>query len=228
MYNNIKLCVQYKNTRSEFFPCMVGVRQGENLSPFLFSLFLNDLEDYFKELNGLPLQLIKDKCYNELHVFLEMFVLMYADDTVIFADSCEGMQNALNIFESYCKKWKLTVNTGKTKVMIFSKRKVRENLEFILNGEILEIVENYTYLGILVNYNGSFVGAKKKLVEQSQKALFSVYTKIRNLNLPIDIQLKLFDYLVEPILLYGAEVWGFENLDIIERVHLQFCKRKYM
>ena len=55
MYTNIKSCVQYNNTKSDFFPCMIGVRQGENLSPFLFSIFLNDLEDYFRELHVLPI-----------------------------------------------------------------------------------------------------------------------------------------------------------------------------
>ena len=34
----------------------------------------------------------------------------------------------------------------------------------------------------------------------------------------------LFDKIVLPILLYGSEIWGFENLDILERVHLKFCK----
>ena len=31
--------------------------------------------------------------------------------------------------------------------------------------------------------------------------------------------------MVEPILLYGSEIWGYENIKIIEQVHLQFCKR---
>jgi len=37
--------------------------------------------------------------------------------------------------------------------------------------------------------------------------------KIRNQNIPIDLQLKL----VEPIILYGSEVWGFENIQIMEK-----------
>ena len=45
-------------------------------------------------------------------------------------------------------------------------------------------------------YNGSFVHTKKKLVEQAQKALYAVYYKIRNLQLPIDLQLTIFDSLV--------------------------------
>jgi hypothetical protein len=31
--------------------------------------------------------------------------------------------------------------------------------------------------------------------------------------------------MIEPILLYGSEVWGYENLKILEQIHLKFCKR---
>ena len=44
-------------------------------------------------------------------------------------------------------------------------------------------------------------------------------------SIPTDLQLKLFDSLVTPILLYSAEVWGFENKGNIEKMHLQFCKK---
>jgi hypothetical protein len=61
-------------------------------------------------------------------------------------------------------------------------------------------------------YCRSFVHTKKKLVEQAQKALYAVYYKIRNLQLPIDLQLKIFHSLVAPILLYGSEVWGVVSI----------------
>ena len=48
--------------------------------------------------------------------------------------------------------------------------------------------------------------------------------KSKKLRLPIDIQLELFDRLVVPIMIYGSEVWGFENLKQIEAVHTQYCK----
>ncbi len=226
MYDNIKSCIVSNDKKSDFFACMKGVRQGENVSPFLFSIFLNDLEDYFVEFDALPLETICDKIQDKLHIFIRLFILLYADDTVIFSESKEGMQKALDVFQNYCDKWKLSVNLTKTKVIVFSKRKSRQRaLNFTLNGAELDIVDSLTYLGIVFNYNGNFTNAKKKLVEQSQKSLFAIYKKIRNHNIPIDIQLKLFDSLVEPILLYGSEVWGFENLEIIEKVHLQFCKR---
>jgi hypothetical protein len=139
MYNDIKSCVQYNGSQSEFFPCLTGVRQGENLFSFLFSIFLNDLEDFFRQLDGEPLKIIQEKLENELHIFYQIFVILYADDTVILSETKEGMQQALDIFESYCEIWKLQVNVAKTKVMIFRKRKTAQDPKFILHGQTLDI-----------------------------------------------------------------------------------------
>ena len=46
MYSNIKSYVSSNGTKSQFFYSTCVLRQGENLSPFLFSMYLNDLEDY--------------------------------------------------------------------------------------------------------------------------------------------------------------------------------------
>jgi hypothetical protein len=78
---------------------------------------------------------------------------------------------------------------------------------------------------VLFSCNGNITNAKNRLIVQSQKALYSVYYKIRNIKIPIDLQLKIFDALVAQILLYGSEVLGFEKNDNIEKVHLQFLKK---
>ena len=39
MYNDIKSCVQYNGSQSEFVPCLTGVRQGEMYPPFFFLYF---------------------------------------------------------------------------------------------------------------------------------------------------------------------------------------------
>jgi hypothetical protein len=55
-------------------------------------VFLNDLEDYLKNLAGCPLEIIKEILEANLYMFIEILVLLYADDTVIFSESKEGMQ----------------------------------------------------------------------------------------------------------------------------------------
>ena len=116
MYNDIKSCVQYNGSQSEFFPMSYRCTSRRKKNFFLFSIFLNDLEDFFRQLDGEPLKIIQEKLENELHIFYKIFVILYADDTVILSETKEGMQQALDIFESYCEIWRLQVNVAKTKL----------------------------------------------------------------------------------------------------------------
>ena len=52
-----------------------------------------------------------------------------------------------------------------------------------------------------------------------------LYKRIYNLDLPLDLQLKLFDHTILPILTYACEVWGFENISTIERIHSDFLRK---
>ena len=89
---------------------------------------------------------------------------------------------------------------------------------------MLEIVPSYTYLGVIFNYNGKFNVAKKALYDRASKAMFSVIGHCRKLQLPTTIAMDLFDKMVLPILTYGCEAWGHGNLELLEKLHLRFCK----
>ena len=54
--------------------------------------------------------------------------------------------------------------------------------------------------------------------------MFALLRRSRQLSLPLDIQLKLFDSFILPILTYGYEVWGFKNTNLIEKFHLMYLK----
>ena len=82
-----------------------------------------------------------------LILLFRTYTILYADDTVILSEAKEGMQQALDIFESYCEIWRLQVNVAKTKVMIFRKRKTAQDPKFILHGQTLDIVDTFSYLG---------------------------------------------------------------------------------
>ena len=97
MYENVKSRVKFNNAKGEKFVRYTGVRQGECLSPFLFSMFVNDLEQEMisKDIAGLDLD------------YFKLFLLMYADDIVLFSETDEGLKNGLNCMYDYCQKWKL-------------------------------------------------------------------------------------------------------------------------
>ena len=228
IYDKSKSCISYNGTTSEFFQTNIGVKQGENLSPLLFALFINDFEGYlqqkYKGLETLSISVNETFSDYELDLYFKLFTLLYADDTIILAESAEELQLALDALYEYCQTWHLTVNTTKTKVVIFSRGKVRKYPTFLFGGNELCVCDEYVYLGTTFNYNNTFKKAINKQVCQAKRALFSMKSKIFLLQLPIDIQLELFDHLILPILLYGSEIWGFDNISQIETFFLRFCK----
>ena len=54
---------------------------------------------------------------------MKLFLLLYADDIVIFSESENGLQKGLDILNEYCQRWKLSVNPNKSKIIIFRKRR---------------------------------------------------------------------------------------------------------
>lgn len=112
LYTNVKCCVKYATIFSKFFSVDTGVLPGEALSPLLFSLYLNDFENEFIVNNYWQPIALK---------VLSLYLLLCADDTVLYSDTPDGLQNLLNSFQLYCNKWKLSVNIDKTKIVIFRK-----------------------------------------------------------------------------------------------------------
>jgi len=156
---------------------------------------------------------------------LRLLTLLYADDTVIFASSARDLQISLNNLSTYSKLWKLKVNIEKTKIMVFSRNgRYSKNMRFVYEEKKLEIVKEFKYLGVIFKNNGRFTSAVKHIKAQGNKAMRYVLWKTKSTDMPIDIKLKLYDTLVRPILLYGAEIWGFENSAILEKVELQYFK----
>jgi hypothetical protein len=137
-----------------------------------------------------------------LPIYLKLFVILYADDIVLMAESDSELQTLLDTFYRYCITWKMKVNVDKAKIMIFSKGRMSINLQFKYNGKNIEIVKDFNYLGIYFSRSGSFKTCKKQQAEKAIMAMYEVLEKGRKHNLSISCQLDLFDKLVKPILLY--------------------------
>ena len=213
MYKGIKSCISFNGNQSSFFPCLRGVRQGENLSPVLFALFLNDLESFMHSNNCSDVNLELDS--DKLYIYFQLFVLLYADDTVIFGADETSFQKNLDVFYEYAKMWQLDINYDKTKILIFGTRN-DDHFDFKMGNNKISVCKEFKYLGVVFTKSRSFCKAKKHNYDQAKKAMHLLYKRIRNLNLPIDLQLQLFEHTILPIALYGCEIWAYENTDILK------------
>ena len=147
------------------FNSFIGVKQGCNLSPTLFNIFINDVPNLFDDSCD-PVRLSS----KNLNCFL------YVDDLVLLSESQKGLQSCLTKLERYTNRWKL--NKTKSKI------------------------NEYYYLGIIINSSGTFKKVLKALHNNALRAYHCLFKKISHFdNVPISLPLKLFSSMIIPILL---------------------------
>ena len=145
--NNRKQRVKVNDNMSECEGVTYGVPQGSILGPLFFILYVNDVISIFKE--------------NDPRIML------YADDTVIYFShssvqelQCQ-LERGMNKLFAWCNINKLTINLSKTKYEIFKPRAlwnspVTNGFTIKLGNTVLEEVEVYNYLGVLIDNRLNF------------------------------------------------------------------------
>ena len=224
IYDKSYCSLKINDKLTQHFKYEKGVLQGNPLSPILFNVYINDLFVELSKVNDSPVTLNdKDK----------IFALMFADDLIILSTSKNGLQKSLDKLDLYCKKWDLEVNLKKTKCMTFKKGNKVDNTSFLYRNTNIEHVKVFKYLGLSINFKGNFLPTVQDLSNKANKAIYSLNNKIDLKYLSPNLKLKLFDYLICPILLYGSEIWfpfiyqSSKKWDecAIEKVHLSYMKR---
>ena len=200
LYWYTESCIRVNDMLSEWFPVCYGVRQGDNLSPTLFSLFANDLAIEIKNMNlGL-------KVGNRL-----VSILLYADDMVLISPREIDLQRMLNKMAEWCHKWRLKVNESKSKIVHFrSNRQKRTNFKFQYGPHFMDKVPDYKYLGIFLDEFMNLEKCSKTLADSGGRALGAVWSKFKLMkDVGIKTYTKMYDSGVVPILDYGSGVWSF-------------------
>lgn len=151
--------MQFEDKKSKTEIITTGVPQGSILGPLLFIIYINDIcraTDYFD-------------------------VIIYADDTTLCSSikvELTAAQNSKNINDElqnisiWLKSNKLSLNTNKTKCMIFHNiQKKVDQLEIKLNGKQIETVSSFNYLGILLDTALTFKNHISRLTATLSKTI---------------------------------------------------------
>ena len=209
VYKHTTSTIKINNKLTEWFNCNSGVAQGNNLSPTIFAAFVNDLVTEINDL-GIGVQ-VGD-------LFVSM--LLYADDIVLIANSERNLQTMLNTLHGWCKKWRVLINTSKSKCMHFRRPRTRQtDFRFQVGDNVLETVSEYRYLGVIIADKGNFVSHAEALSRGAGRALGSLIHKISGLkDFGFKSYEKLFNSCIVPIMDYCSSIWGYKHYQASDNV----------
>lgn len=216
IYERTGNVIRAEGGESEEFWTTRGVRQGCPLSPSLFNILLSDLEEYLRRVAEGGVVVGREKLWS----------LSYADDIVLLAVSKEGMKDMIKRMKKYLGKKGLTLSAEKTKMLVFE-RGVGAGMrkrEWKWGEERIEEVKQVKYLGVIMQKNGrtrKHVEDRLKRATVAMKKAWSVGERIFKDS--FGRRMRMFQALVESVMLFGSEIWGWYCDEKIERV-----KRKYV
>ena len=122
-----------------WFESATGIRQGDSLSPTLFSIFINDL----------ALKIAIKHCGVQGGT-RRCSILFYAVDNALIAETAEEMQAMLTSAVTWCNKWRLRVNPSKSQVVHLRQQPCPEtSRSFQFGSCTLNTVPQYRYLGVV-------------------------------------------------------------------------------
>ncbi|KAJ8710014.1 hypothetical protein PYW07_009380 [Mythimna separata] len=195
IYRKYSCKVTHDGLISDDIAVHAGVRQGCLLSPLLFLVILD----------GIMLRVCENRRRGiewGLSDILED--LDYADDLCLLSHTHADMQAKLDDLSREAAKTSLKINIRKTQEM---RAGVRNPSPLMLNTEVVERVQKFTYLGSVVTETG---GSEEDITSRIAKAraTFAQLGPVwQSRKLTRRIKLKIFGSNVKPVLLYGCETW---------------------
>jgi len=185
-----------EKNEKDWFIVATGVRQGCNISPVLFIIIL----DYI-----LKSSVKKSRCGLRWNLTAHMQYLAFADDICLFSTNQQGITNLTDYLAKSARKVGLIFNFQKTKVLKNLHAQVEQSV--VCNSNELEYVDSFVYLGTRVDREG---GAASDLMKRKAiaSATYGRLGKLRQSRcLKTNIKLKIFNFNVMSVLLYGCETW---------------------
>ncbi|CAB4036656.1 Hypothetical predicted protein [Paramuricea clavata] len=185
--------VKLAGTLSSVKPCPAGVPQGSVMSPALFNIHINDIENSIPD--GLSINICKyaDDC---------------TQDKVVSQGSSSHMQEALEAVQEWSNRNKMTINSKKTKDMwICFNTAIPAPEPLVIGNEAVERVNSHKLLGVWHQNNLKWNCHVKNIVRKANKRMFSL-RECRRANLPPEVGITCYESNIRPVLEYAAPIWG--------------------
>ena len=144
MLENTTASVLINDLLTEPIAISNGLKQGDNLSPLLFNIFFDSLSHCLNATSSpaIPKVSIGSVEFNHL---------MYADDLMLVADHPASLQTVLTLTAEHFRKWRLTLNFAKSKVVAFDRQPaMRSNVELAFTFGEGRLRSSYTHSGLLL------------------------------------------------------------------------------
>ena len=188
---------------SDWLPVLSGVPQGSILGPFLFLIYINDLPDVVN--------------------FSQ--VALFADDTKLYSKIRNSndflkIQHDLNSLYQWSKKWQLSFNASKCKVMSITRSVNPLLFDYLLNGDKLDRIDEIADLGVTLGTKLNWNSHVSNLVNKASR-MMGLIKRTVGYSAPVGVKKQLFVSLVRSNLEYCIPVWGGlskENSRKIEKV----------
>ena len=198
MYNHTKMAVKIGDKISEPFKYERGVRQGCPTSPQLFNIYIDDLID---KLDSIPVPGLPNGLRG----------LLFADDTVITAESSEELTLKLELIKNWMDENSMEINPQKCGVMKISCNNVPPSCTIKYSDETIQNVKAYTYLGVQFNDALDLAKMAKFRKQKGLEVVIGLSKTLKNQLVPLEFKRMLVNNVVIPTVLYGSEIFGMSE-----------------
>ncbi|KAH0813872.1 hypothetical protein GEV33_008919 [Tenebrio molitor] len=216
IYARTRNKVKVGEKEGECFETTKGVRQGCPLSPLLFTIYVADVDEMLRKAQAAGVVVGREKVWS----------LAFADDMVIVEKSEREMKEMMRNLEKYVRKKKLGVNVEKTKMMVFNEKKRKnEESEWKWEESKIERVSEFKYLGYTFNERATDKAQVREVVRKANKVVGCVWgIGERMWGGEFGRGIMMFESMVESVLMYGAEIWGWKEREEVERVQEKYLR----
>jgi hypothetical protein len=183
----------------------VGVKQGCPLSPTLFGIYIDSLQQHVTQ----HLPQAGPAMATAPH--MRMSLLIYADDTAILADSEAELQQLLTCVEGWCTAHGMTISTIKSEVVVFNcKWKDAVQVSVHVQDTRLPVSKCFKYLGVWFHHSKGTAHHVPKAAGRGKLAIAGLSRRLSEIDVGSNVYLSLHLYqaIVVPTMLYGCEAWG--------------------